>query len=638
MRLDFQPRAGRHGARASLILALLLASAWPVRGATRDPDRDNTTPVGWHWWKSRSEAQINEMRAAGERLIDIEWSPTTAGTFDVVLVSNSGVYKRADGWWFGQTRDEVVAKTKEHNGRITDLEPYTVGGQRRFAFTMIRNEGEAAKGWWWNYDLTPQQVTDDIDKHGIRLVDLDAYLVDGQLLYSYVGIKNEGVDGKAWWWYPEASPQFVTDRINEFHARLIDLEVLPNGKLAVVMIENDGTYWWWGYGLSQSRLEEAVATTGSRIIDLESVYVDGARRFAFVSIDNANQESRRLRGLIHQAYDNAAFGDAVIRGLLVKEVGGDTLAEIAAGLRFQPLSTLKLLPYLYTMIEIDGGAASLAGTSVSWTEAAKDDPSTTIDERKYASCLTPGSADTKAGSATLKDALPTMMWESHNRTLDAVLAKYGPDNITARAHQLGLTDTQMHFGCPQPNGPSAPWASNRSTLYDLGALFEGVEKLQFVGKASTRQAFFDNMIKLDYDGASYMSPITGATVGPLYNGFLREIVKREAGPDKQDIVEEFLAKVVLRGKGGSGGPSSDEFGYSDFLHLTVPFKQGAKIVPRTFVVGWFIYKLKTPSGCPESKANDGGPCQATWKPERDALALFRNEIHAAPIRQALQTW
>ena len=115
-------------------------------------------------------------------------------------------------------------------------------------------------------------------------------------------------------------------------------------------------------------------------------------------------------------------------------------------------------------LEQPPGKATLNGTTVSWIEATKDDPSTPEDDRKYKSCLKTGSPDTKPGSAKLADALPTMMWESHNRTLDAVLDKYGPDNITDRGQQLGLTQTEMHFGCPQPNGPSAPWAANRSTL------------------------------------------------------------------------------------------------------------------------------------------------------------------------------
>jgi hypothetical protein len=603
----------------------------------QDPDRNSNTPTGWHWWKSRTADQLNAMRKKGERIINIQRSPTDPGHFDAVLVSNTGVYQRNDGWWFDFSGDQVVAKTKEKNGRITDLKPYTVNGQRLFAFTLIRNEGEAAKGWWWNYDLTPDQITKDINTHGIRLVDLDAYLVNGKTRYSYVGIKNEGVDKKAWWWYPNVDPQFVADRLEEHGARLIDIVVHSQGNLSVIMVKNDGAYWWWGHGRTQTRMEEILATTGSRIVDLESYVVGGERRYAFVSIDNANEESRRLRDLIYRAFSNPKFGENVIRGFLVKQVGGSTLANIAAGLRFQPLSTLKLLPYLYTLIEVDEGKATLDDTTVSWIEATKDDAGTELDDRKYASCLQFGSANTKPGAAKLGDALPTMMWESHNRTLDAILEKYTPDKISARANQLGLTQTVMYYGCPQADKSATLWPSNRSTLYDLAKLFEGVEMLQFVAQDSTRQAFFNNMINGDYDGSSYKSPITGKTSG-WNNSFLRNLVKREAGPAKQGIVEDFLKHVVVRGKGGSGGPSSDEFGYSDFLHVTLPFKESGQVVLKSFLVGWFIYRLKTPPGCPESLANDDGVCQAIWKPERDALERFRMELHTTPIRMALATW
>jgi hypothetical protein len=128
-----------------------------------------------------------------------------------------------------------------------------VNGRRVFASTLIRNEAEAAKGWWWNYDLTPKQITDDINEHGIRLVDLSAYIVDGKTLYSYVGIKNEGLDARAWWWDANVNPQFVADRIKEHGARMIDIEVHGNGNLSVIMVKNDGTYWWWGHGLTQGR-------------------------------------------------------------------------------------------------------------------------------------------------------------------------------------------------------------------------------------------------------------------------------------------------------------------------------------------------------------------------------------------------
>ncbi len=625
----------------SLFVGVSLMLPGIASAAVQDPERNSTALTAWHWWHGRTEGQLNTLRKKyGERIVDIEVDSQSPLRFTAALVRNKGTYKRSWSWWFDRSEAGVKAKVKALEGRIIDLEPYTVNGHRRFAFLLVKNSGEAKKGWWWNYDLTASQVTDGINKHKIRLVDLDSYTVGvhKRRRYSYVGIKNKGADKKKWWWYPSASPTFVKARLKEHKARLIDIERPSPGKLAVIMQPNDGKYWWWAYGVDQERLTELQSTHGVRISDIESYLSNGKRRYAFIGIDDSNAETRRLRGLIEQAFDNQdAFGGKVIRGVYVKQVGGPVIANLAAHLRFQPLSTLKLLPYLIAMDRIDRGLDSL-NSLLTWTQATSDDPDTDVDERYYASCLTPGSAGTQPGRAQFRAALPTMMWESHGRTLDAFLSRYGPKSITDRGHQLGLKDTEMHFGCPQGD-VKAPWAANRTTLADLGKIFEGVDRGTLLNQSpGTRQLFFDNMINLDYNGLAYASPITHKTTGPINIQGLRPIVQREAGPAKQGIVEDFLKGVHERGKGGSGGPSSSEFGYSDFLHVTLPFYSGGVKVFRTFVVGWFIYKLKTPSGCPESKAGDGGTCEAIWKPETDARQKFRLEMLAKPIRMALSTW
>jgi Beta-lactamase enzyme family/Bacterial tandem repeat domain 1 len=601
------------------------------------PDPERAAGVtGWYWQLGRTETQLNDFwKEKKQRITSIEVDSTSPYRFSAVMVRNDGPYARTWSWWFDRDESGVKERVDTLQSRIIDLEPYTVGGKRRFAFVMVKNTGAAEKGWWWNYDLTDAQVTADIDKHKIRLIDVDTYVVNGQRRYSYVGIKNSGVDAKAWWWYPDASAEFVAARLKEFGARLIDVEPTSSGRLAVVMVKNDGTYWWWGHGISASRVEEAYSTHGVRIVDIERY----GSSYAFVAADNADEESARLRSYLDKVYDNEKqFGTGVIRGLYVKQLGGPTLAQIGARLRFQPLSTLKLLPYAYAWEQIDQGKATLDST-IGWIEATKDDPNTPIDERDYSSCLTSGAANTRSASAKWGDALPTMMWESHNRTLDAYLARFNPDTLTDRAQkQWGLTSTEMHFGCPRGSN-QAPWSANRSTLVELGRLFEGFHDLTIVKKAASRDGFLASMINLTYTGAKYTSPITGMTTGPLYSSYTRDIAKREAGPAKQGIVEDFLKGVVIRGKGGSGGPSSNEFGYSDFLYVTLPFRQGSQTVTKTFVLGWYVYKLKTPSGCPDlPKSQQSASCQAIWEPERGDLWKLKTELFAAPIRMALATW
>lgn len=227
----------------------------------------------------------------GQRVTAIEVDGRSPYRFSAVLVRNGGPYKRKWSWWFDRDEAGVKERAKALESRIVDLEPYTVGGKRRFAFVLVKNTGAAMKGWWWNYDLTEPQVKADINTHKIRLVDLDNYLVNGQRRYSCVGIKNSGVDRKAWWWYPGATAEFVAARLKEFGARLIDVEPTSAGRLAVVMVKNDGTYWWWGHGISRSRVEEAYSTHGVRIVDIERY----GSSYAFVGVDNADAESARLR-------------------------------------------------------------------------------------------------------------------------------------------------------------------------------------------------------------------------------------------------------------------------------------------------------------------------------------------------------
>ena len=275
---------------------------------------------------------------------------------------------------------------------------------------------------------------------------------------------------------------------------------------------------------------------------------------------------------------------------------------------------------------------------MTWIETTKDNRNTTIDERKYAGCLKSGAANTRSASAKWRDALPTMMWESHNRTLDAFLDRFKPDTLTTRAQKSwGLANTEMHFGCPQGSN-QAPWSANRSTLVEFGKLFEGFHGLTIVKKASSRSGFLANMINLT-TRARIHEPDHRSDDGAALVSFLRDIAKREAGAAKQGIVEDFLKGVLIRGKGGSGGPSSNEFGYSDFLYATLPFRQGAQTVQKTYVLGWFVYKLKTPSGCADlPKSQQSSSCQAIWEPERADLQRLKTEMFAVPLRLALKTW
>lgn len=614
-----------------------------------DPERDSIHPTAGGWLVGVSGQHLGtHLEDFGERLVDVDW--LGPDLFQSVQVVNAGVtYGTPAFLWFDHTETDVLSRLEKIDGRILDLEPQPRPSMPPlFTVSIIPNTGKRAKAWWWDYDLTPEEVVDAIDDYGMRIIDLDAYEVLGETKYSYVGVANVGVDAKAWWLYFNIGPDAVSQALADNNARLMDIEAHSNGNFSVVMVADDGKAWWWGAGLTAQQVGTFVNNKGSRLIDLERLVGEGEPRYAFVSIDNlSTDESKRLRSVVEQAFDQSEFGPFfVTRGFLVKESSGPILADMAGGLPFQPASTLKLLPYLYAIQEVNAGDASLDGTTVSWLQD---------DEDEDAHCLPEGTP----GSASLRDALPTLIWYSHNRTLEAFFDKWDPLNlITPRAQtDWGMPNTAMYPGC------TGEWLQNRSTLYELAAMFEGVQNLTLPLTTTpkltpgSRQVFWNLLINQmqgncrdfalgtplcscpshepDCSGNYFHSPYLSTGAGPATVDFLAPMVLQEGLSSSQ--LTDFLDEVLVRQKGGGASVYNSYTGASEgyrsgAFYVTLPFKDGAgNIVPRRFTLGIFVNDWdSTCGGAPDCQTLidnedvDGG--EAT-------LELFR-----LPIRMAVQTW
>jgi len=652
---------------AGLVVALACLMAPAVAGAaTVDPGRNLDTPSGWHWYRDRTIPQINKaLNAHGDRLIDID--VTSANRYLVAMVHNGGPYERGAGnhWFTYRTRNAVVDLTKGKGWRLIDLEPRVANGKLRFAGIRVPNTGDAQKGWWWNYDLTIAGIKKDIKKHGIRLIDIERYRRGNKTRYAYVGIKNKGVDKSGWWWYVNLKPSQLAAMTKKHKARLIDMERLPNGRLAVIMVRNHGTYWWWGYNMSQARMTEVFAMHGTRLIDIEQWKKNGHRRFAFVAINNVAGESARIRDLLDDTFNGSLFGGGVARGAYIKQFGGPRIVGLAENVPFQPMSVLKLLPFSLAIDYLDRGAVPPGGkvpttlsSPISWTQASKDDPKTEYNETLDQGCLTPGADGTKKASAQFSDAVQTMMWESHNRTLDAVMGTfdkkpkasdgYLQKDITAYVKGLGLKHTRMYQGCDGAQ-MKAPWLQNRSTLADLGRLYEKIVTGQVYSHQSSTDAFKNLMINVAPSGysASYtngtnMSPITGRSAGPAWTpGWITTMAEEEVEPAKFTIADDFAALVRWRKKGGSAdvwkGNGNWWSGWSDATNLELPVYNGSSF--RGYATGWWVTGVGSDNThCKFNGTGDNLGCAAAWTREKGDRGRLARELFREPIRQALTTW
>jgi hypothetical protein len=612
-------------AAATGLAAGLIGGTANASAAVQDPERNAAVPTGWHVWIRQSKADIDQLALnAGERVVNVQVASTSPLLFTAVMVKNIGPYARTGGWSYGSEAD-VTNKLNAEQARLIDLEPYTVNGQRRFAYVWVKNTSDAAKGWHWNYDLTLDGVTDEINKYGVRLIDLDTYVVNGQRRYSYIGIANQGVDGRAWWWYPDVTPQFVQQKVQENHARLIDIERPSAGLMTVIMERNDeNAYSRHVYDYTLRDLLRFQASNSLRIIDLEEYVKNGNVRYAASLIENATPENQRIRGIWRSStMANAPSGSDAWFGIYAKEVGGPVDVGLAQSMTFQPLSVLKLAPHLYVMdlLNKDADLSLLDDANgISWT-ALKGKPDDIYCPYHD------GNVPTQVYSDTLRNTLTRGLGESLNRAHEALVNKYGSDAINTRVHQLGLANTNVYPGCQQLPGVK-DWTFNTSTLTDLGKLFEGVDTKGFFphhwDKVSTE--FYSLMA--DWDLAS-----------------IRAVVADEATKaGKSAIVNAFMSHVTLNGKGGGTlVPQADgtwQGGRSFFGRLELPFVTGPNkaFTIKTFVGGYFVDNFTAPCNEDTAAKSPDVNCR-NWKTKQDAAyALLGSEPYRLAIRKALTTW
>jgi hypothetical protein len=607
-----------------LSIALLLCSiAWaaPASAAVVDPERNSTSLTGWWWYHGVSEATVNSVASAnGARVIDIEVESTAPYTFNAAFVKNTGTYARTWYWYYGLTSAGVAQRVSRLNARIVDIERYTVGGQRRFAIVMVKNTGNAAKSWWYYYDMTSAGISSRLSANNARLIDVESYSVNGQTRYSAVMIRNTGVDAKSWWWYLNVTPSFIATKLNANKARLIDLDRRSNGRFDVVMQRRGSEYWWWYYDQTATSVAKLASQNGARIVDLESYTKNGVKRFAILMLNNLNAESSRLREIMRTGLSGSSYG------VYVKKVGGGAPVGLQQSTIFEPASMIKVVHHLYTMrrIQLGTGGDTLA-TNVDYYVKPGDTTNKDV-------CPDPAWESNPAlkVTTTLMDALSRMMQVSDNRTTRTFQVRYGYPTINAYLDGIGATNTEFRqiLGCGFNNG-----LRNDFTLVDAGKIYEGVSNGTLLG-GSARDSFWTIM---SGGGVSSTSAI-GKIVVAEANALGMSAAKRNA----------FLAKMETRSKGGSYDICIDSSDCNPYTYIrtvggriTIPSKSRAgATVLNDYVYGRFADGLTipcTPKGSSETQAQAEARC-SKYKKANAALNTVGSEMFRSIIKSALKTW
>ena len=504
--------------RAALIsTALLLAFGGSARAQS---DRDQTTPTGWYWLFNASLDRVNDIITdEGARIIDIEVAQVSPIRFNAVFVRNTGAYAKAWWWYFDATSSFLSDRISENNARIIDLDAYEVNGQTRFAAVMIRNTGADAAGWWWLIDTSISTISDFVRDNPARIIDLDTYFINGQRRYSAVMIRNTGGNQRGWWYYVNVSSSFISDKLSENRARLIDIERHAGGFLipttyTCVMERPQGQAWWWYINVTSGQLSGFLAQNGARLIDLERhTSAFGGARFNAVMINNSNALTTRVGQILRDGTDG-------VSGLYLKQVNGPVLAGLQENRIFEPASMIKVLHHVHAMRRVDTSPLSLNNLISTFT-GPSDLPNCAAD------CPNPCPVDTGLFQIPLATALRQMMEQSHNTRTQAVRVFFGEANINNTAQILGMADTltQARIGCG--GGADGALANpNQLTLADAGRLYEAVATGYLT--PARRDTFYDLMIngRGNRINAVITEETTAAGLDALQREEFRSLVRR----------------------------------------------------------------------------------------------------------------
>jgi Beta-lactamase enzyme family len=631
-----------------LVLALLIALATMLTtmaaGAAADTtaatdDRSVSAPTGWWTYSNVTADKVGELlNQNGARLTDVEVYSATANTFTVTMVKNAGDYWVPGWWWyFGQTKADVKSLLATNNARLIDIEPYNDGTGTKFAVVMISNTGSFARTTAWDAGVSEAQLSSFLNGGNWRLQDLESYTEAGVKKYAYLAVENTGSDGKAWELWLNQTPSSVASKVDAFHGRITNLERQSDGTYNFIQVKNTGSddkYWRFYFGLpSLSYTAEVAGQFATRVMDIEIYTVGGVRKYDAVMIDNADAATRRITNQFAPTFTGSNGLPIANFGAYLKRVGGGVAVGLQPDRRFEPASAIKAVVNLHVMrLNQANPIGQSLNNSFTYYDYPNDpqDPFNTKAPKDKCTIASDETAANMNTSKTVDWGKDQMMAVSDNRTTRGFILRYGNGDPAAGLTKLnataqstaGMWDTlinQDQPGCGWMGGKK-----NRTTLADLGRLYEGVENSTLL-TGDFRDEFYQPM-----NGGTFQED------GGLESSVIDIVEQEAAKQNKTSVVSSFVKKMDWRIKGGSYDIGCDDGGCAEGKlyfrslagRITLPVKTGASTFDsRAYVFGRYVDSLNLQcTGCIGQSSADM------------TLANVTPELFREIIASALQTW
>lgn len=319
------PPSSFHSREGSSTQAPRLCVEWEPYTNVLDPNG-----TGWRSGRNYTSSAFgdwfSDLSSQGYMMVDIEVDEID-GEQRV-----GGVWQRnADGRAWRETRNmslstfENFQQSRADAGyRVIDQETYVLGTSTYYAAIWIENRENLP--WANYYDVTSSEFSTLFSTYsgmGYIITDVDAYVIDGQLLYSAVWVYN--VENLDWHEWRNLSSAEFADRFAEYRDdfRMIDVESYRVGGTqyyAGIWVENRNGRAWaeWrnltskGFGEKWAQLRDA----GYRLIEYEVYPTGSGWRYAGIWRQNTDRPDWSLKGDVDTLLQDY-FDDADLPGMSV---------------------------------------------------------------------------------------------------------------------------------------------------------------------------------------------------------------------------------------------------------------------------------------------------------------------------------
>ncbi|MBK7190461.1 MAG: hypothetical protein IPH86_17765, partial [bacterium] len=345
-------------------LCLLTVAALLASPAAAQVEEILDDPAGWTFRYGATATDITTDINAGLRPFSIQ--RVAANSYDVLTVENAGSYAVA-GFGTGNmhyNRTSTQLGNELANRRLVSLDCYEESGVTRMTAISIPNTGGSSAGWGWLVGQSLQQIVDWVENAtpAIRITDLSIYTVGGQKYYSAVAVYNQGAQYQGWWWYFDKTEAEIAALLTQNSARLIDIELetapslFSGARFAAVMVAQNPGGGWFDASSTGTQTGNLIGQTGGRLTSLHRYTTAlGTTAYAVSLVDNANDQTRRVRGYMGAQATQGTYG------FKLKQVGGPVIASLNENFVFEPASTMKILHGVGAIRECAQGDLSLAG-------------------------------------------------------------------------------------------------------------------------------------------------------------------------------------------------------------------------------------------------------------------------------------